>query len=268
MKGAATAILLILFSLRCSSQAPAVEIRSDLEALYKHYNVKGSFALFNHRANTYTLYNPDQFREPFIPASTFKICNSLIALETGVISDEDYRMAWDSVTRRVTSWNQDHTLRTAFRNSVVWYYQEIARRVGDKEMKKWLEKAQYGNADISGGVDEFWLTGGLRVTPEQQINFLRRLHAEELPFGKRAMQIVKDIMIVSDSAGTIVRAKTGWSRQGNQDIGWYVGYVETTDNVYYFANCLQTSDFEHDQFGKARIEIANAILRELGIIGE
>ena len=82
------------------------------------------------------------------------------------------------------------------------------------------------------------------------------------------MQIVKDIMIVSDSAGTIVRAKTGWSRQGNQDIGWYVGYVETTDNVYYFANCLQTSDFDHDQFGRARIEIANAILREFGIIAK
>ena len=112
-------------------------------------------------------------------------------------------------------------------------------------MKYWLDKANYGNADISGGIDKFWLSGGLRISTEQQIDFLKRLHDNTLPFSQKPMDIVKNIMIAKDTLGYVVRAKTGWGKQDNKDIGWYVGYVEKENKVYYFANCIQTTDSEN-----------------------
>ena len=168
--------------------------------------------------------------------------------------------------RWLPAWNQDQDLKSAFKNSTVWYYQELARRVGGERMKYWLDKANYGNADTSGGIDKYWLTGGLRITPEQQIDFLRRLHDNKLPFSQRSMDIVKDIMIAKDTLDYVVRAKTGWGEQDDTNIGWYVGYVETTDNVYYFANCIQTADSEKKDFVRARTEIVYQILNELKLI--
>jgi beta-lactamase class D len=192
-------------------------------------------------------------------------------LETGVIKDENFLIPWDSIERRDV-WDKDHTLKTAFRTSVVWYYQELARGVGLLRMKYWLDKAQYGNADTSGGIDKFWLYGGLRITPEQQIDFLRQLHNNKLPFSQRSMEIVKDILIVKDTAGYVMRAKTGWGSQDGKDIGWYVGYVEKAGNVYYFSNCVQTlsknteDEIRSDQFDKSRKEIVASVLKELKII--
>jgi len=192
-------------------------------------------------------------------------------LETGVIKDENFLIPWDSIKRR-DIWDKDHTLRTAFRNSVVWYYQELARHVGGKQMKYWLDKAHYGNADTSGGIDKFWLYGGLRITPEQQVDFLRRLHDNKLPFSQRSMDIVKNIMVEKDTLGYVIRAKSGWGIQNGKNIGWYVGYIETADNVFYFSNCVQTlaqnneDEIRSAQFDKSRKAIAVSILKELKII--
>lgn len=149
--------------------------------------------LYDPQTDKYVFYNPNQFEQTFSPASTYKICNSLIGLETGVIKDENFVIPWDSVTRQNPNWNSDHDLKTAFKNSTVWYYQELARRVGRQQMKYWLDKANYGNADTSGGIDKFWLTGGLRISPKQQIDFLKRLHDNKLPFSQRSVDIVKKL---------------------------------------------------------------------------
>lgn len=250
-----------------------IEVRDDFKKFYDTYQLDGSFSLYDERHDQYILYHQDQFVQAFIPASTFKICNSLIGLETGVIPDEHFVISWDSVTRNPV-WDKDHDLRTAFRNSTVWYYQELARRVGGERMKYWLEKANYANADTSGGIDQFWLTGGLRITPGQQIDFLKRLHDNKLPFSQRSMDIVKDIMIVRDTLDYVIRGKLGWGGQGDKDIGWYVGYLETKDNVYYFANCIQTesnklNDMEHAiQFDHARRDITFQILDELKLTSQ
>jgi len=239
-------------------------IRDDFKTFYDAQGVEGSFSLFSEKNFTYTLYNPSQFKTSYSPASTFKICNSLIGLESGVIWDENFIIKWDSVVRPNPKWNADHDLKTAFKNSTVWYYREMARRIGGKRMKAWLDKAEYGNADTTGGVDLFWLKGGLRISPEQQIDFLRRFNNYKLPFTKPTVDIVKNIMIVEDTLGYVLRAKTGWAdNETEPSIGWYVGYVETKDNTYYFANCIQTKDFDK---AKARIDITYQILRELGII--
>ena len=248
------------------AQKQTSEIRDDFKKQYDQFKVEGSFALYDQNNDKYVFYNPSQFKEEFTPASTYKICNSLIGLETGVIRDENFIIPWDSVKRQNPNWNKDQDLKTAFKNSTVWYYQELARRVGGQQMKYWLDKIQYGNADTSGGIDKFWLTGGLRITPEQEVDFLKRLHENKLPFSQRTMDIVKKIMITEKTAEYTIRAKTGWGAKGNKDIGWYVGYIETKGNVYYFANCLQTSNSDNKDFAKARIEIVHQLLAELKLI--
>ncbi|MDR1877499.1 MAG: class D beta-lactamase [Flavobacteriaceae bacterium] len=247
-------------------QKQTTEIRDDFKKYYEQFQVDGSFVLYDQQHDKYIIYNQEQFRQATIPASTFKICSSLIGLETGVIKDENFVILWDGVTRQNLNWNNDHDLKTAFKNSTVWYYQELARRVGGQQMKYWLDKANYGNADTLGGIDKFWLTGGLRISPEQQIDFLKRLHNNKLPFSQRSVDITKNIMIVKDTLDYVVRAKTGWGEQDNKDIGWYVGYVETKDNVYYFANCIQSSGLNSKDFINARNDITYQILDELKII--
>lgn len=242
------------------------ETRNDLRKFYDTYKVDGSFSLYDQMFDSYTFYNESQFKQPFTPASTFKICNSLIGLETGVIKDENFIIPWDSVKRRIQSWNQDQDLKTAFKNSTVWYYQELARRVGSEKMKYWLDKSNYGNADTSGGIDQFWLDGGLRISPEQQIDFLRRLYENKLPFSKRSIDIVKSIMKAKETPEYVVRAKTGWGSQDGLNVGWYVGYVQTKDNVYYFVNCIQTKEEDNPDFAVARIEIVYQILEELKLV--
>jgi beta-lactamase class D len=256
--------LIFLFA-SCSTKAKH-EIRDDFKKHFVKYEVQGSFVLFDPQENVYYHYNKEQYNKAYTPASTFKICNSLIGLETGVIKDADFIIRWDSVVRKKVEWNQDQTLRMAMQNSTVWYYQELARRVGQKQMDYWIKKADYGNHSTKGGIDKFWLEGDLRISPKQQIDFLIKLHDNKLPFSQRSMDIVKDIMIVKDTLNTIVHAKTGWGQNGKEDIGWFVGYVEKGDKVYFFANCLQTTDWGNEQFGPARKEIVYDILDELNIL--
>ena len=249
----------------CAAQEQK-ETRDDFKKFFESFKVEGSFALFDLKNDSYVFCNEAQFRHPFIPASTFKICNSLIGLETGVIRDENFVIKWDGVVRQVVEWNKDQDLKTAFKNSTVPYYQELARRVGGKRMKYWLDKAKYGNADTSGGIDRFWLTGGLRVTPEQQIKFLVRLYKNDLPFSTKSIDIVKKIMIAQDTLGFVLRAKTGWSEQDSKSIGWYVGYLETGAGTYFFSTCIQCADQQNPDFAKARREITLSILKTLKLL--
>ena len=163
------------------------------------------------------------------PCSTFKIPNSLIGLETGVVSDASFVLPWDGVRRPREEWNRDHDLRSALSHSVVWYYQELARRVGPDRMQKWVSAFSYGNEDISGGIDRFWLGSSLRVSPDEQVDFLGRLHAGELPVSPRSVAIVKEILLQdAPGPGIAYRGKTGSCQDPGapQPHGWWVGSVE------------------------------------------
>lgn len=258
----------IFISISSCSQKQSTEVRNDFKKYYEHYKLEGSFVLYDEQKDKYIFYNQQQFKQPFSPASTYKICNTLIGLETGVIKDENFVIPWDSVVRQNPIWNCDHDLKNAFKNSTFWYYQELARRVGGKKMKYWIDKANYGNKDTSGGIDKFWLKGGLRITPEQQIDFLKRLHDNQLPFSQRSVDILKKIMIVKDTSNYVLRGKTGWASSENEDIGWYVSYLEKENNTYYFSNCIQSKDLDNKDFARARIAITDSILKELKLIQE
>jgi beta-lactamase class D len=255
-------LLIVLGLSGCKSEARKTE-RQDFKSIYDRYHVHGCFAMYDSGNDSYTFYNQTQASQLFVPASTFKICNSLIALESGVIKDEHVIFKWDSVLRFNPPWNKDQDMQEAFKNSTLWYYQELARKIGGKQMKYWLDKIPYGNADTSGGIDQFWLHGGLKISPLQQIDFLKHLQAGTLPFAKRNMDIVKRIMIRKDTAGYVLRGKTGWAILEKEQVGWFVGYIEKKGKAYFFASCIQCADKENPDFVKARIDIALQILKEL-----
>lgn len=268
VKPSMAVLTLVVLMLTNCNHKQTTEIRNEYKKYYDQFNVEGSFVLYDPQAEKYVFYNPNQYEQTFSPASTFKICNTLIGLETGVIKDKHFVIQWDSVLRNPV-WDKDHDLKTAFEHSTVWYYQELARRVGGERMKYWLDKVSYGNADTSGGIDRFWLTGGLRISPKQQIEFLKQLHNNQLPFSQRSVNILKEIMITKDTLGYVIRAKKGWGNLGKNDVGWYVGYLEKNGNVYYFSNCVQTESENLNDinraigFDKARSAIVFKILDEL-----
>lgn len=261
----------LLLSQACGKEKN-MEEREDFKSYFDSYDVKGSLVIYDEKNDVFTVYNSNQLNQPYTPASTFKIPNSLIALETGVAKNEDFTLTWDSVNRDNPNWNRNTNLKEAFKNSTVWYYQELARRVGQNDMKKWLDSLHLGNADTSGGIDQFWLNGSLRITPMQQIEFLKNLHNDKLPFKKSNMDIVKNIMLVNKTDNYSIYAKTGWGEQDSLFIGWYVGFIETDDNVYYFVNCIQNpirkfnDESKEAAFDKARKEIVFDAFKSMGIM--
>lgn len=258
-------MLLLLLFVGCS-KPDRQKLKPEFGKFYKDFDVEGCFLLFDAQQEELYVYHPEWKDSLFTPASTFKICNSLIGLETGVIADAQFTLPWDSIPRRPV-WDQDHNLKSAIANSVVWYYQELARRVGPIQMKKWLDRCNYGNRDTSGGIDKFWLTGGLRITPMQQLQFLEKLNKSELPFSQRNMDIVKSILIKDTVNGWVVRGKTGWGEQGDQNIGWYVGYIQRDNKVFYFVNLVRknAAELSTEIFIKSRTDIVDSVCNHMKI---
>jgi len=190
--------------------------------------------------------------------------NSLIGLETGVIPDENYVIKWDGTQYPIPAWNQDHTLKTAIQNSVVWYYQELARRVGKEKMQRDVDAADYGNKDISGKIDSFWLDGGLRISADEQVEFLKRLYANQLPFSQRSMKIVKEIIMLEKTEDYQLSGKTGSVQRVGTKEGWFIGYVEEKGNVYFFATNIENQKL--DASGVKAQEISQNILQSLGLL--
>lgn len=257
-------ILTLLFIPKSIMFSQKVEERIDFKKYFDEYGHEGCFVLYDLNKDSYSKYNPTRCAERFIPASTFKIYNSLVGLETGAVKDEFEIFKWDSVKRFYDKWNQDIDMENAIKYSAVWYYQELARRIGEEKMQYYISLNHYGNKDISGGIDKFWLNGGLRISADEQIEMLKELYHNELKFSQRSMDIVKRIMIYDQTDKYTIRAKTGWAIRVEDQIGWFVGYVEKGINVYFFAINLQSKNPEEGF--TSRKEITFSILKELGIL--
>ncbi|MCD4673769.1 MAG: class D beta-lactamase [Anaerolineaceae bacterium] len=243
---------------------PASEVLPELGEYFGEY--PGAFVLYDLNNDLYIRYNPERCAEQYLPASTFKILNSLIGLETGVLPDEKHVMEWDGTNYNVPVWHQDHSLKTAIRNSVIWYYQELARQVGGEEMRAYVEAAGYGNADISGNIDSFWLDGALRISPDEQVDFLKRLYHDKLPFSQRSMDIVKEIIVLEETDTYKLSGKTGSAIRVEVFQGWFVGYLETEDNVFFFATNFESDDANGFANGENAKRISLEILQELGLL--
>lgn len=238
--------------------------RLDLDRHFQGYT--GTFVLYDEAADRYLIYNEPQSRQPLSPCSTFKIYNSLIGLETGVLDQEDVYtlIKWNGTQYSLPAWNRDQTLASATRDSVVWYYQELAGRVGVERMQAYLDKFAYGNRDISGGLTTFWLGSSLKISAREQVDLLHSLYTGRLPVATENVAIVARNITLSEQDGLRLMGKTGSGLDnGKWTLGWFVGCVEKQGSRYYFAVNIQAADGASG--GKAR-DIAKAVLRDLSIL--
>lgn len=251
----------------------AVTVNTTQSAILNNQfkNTTGAFVLSDLKNKQNIRYNTERCKQRFTPASTFKIPNSLIALETGVIKDENVLTTYDKEKHPPeawwpNTWSQNHNLRTGIKNSVVWYYQEIAKKVGKENYNKYLKQFQYGNEDVSGAIDQFWLSSSLKISPNEEVEFLKRFYKGELSVSKRTTDIVKDILVLEKTDDYKLSGKTGLSSQQDDGkrLGWFVGYLERKDDVYFFATNLE--DTSREALIPKRIEITKQILRELGLL--
>lgn len=256
---------LMLFLCRNVNCAPKTEEQQEFRKYFEEFNVHGSFLFYDLKADTFTGYNVARTKRRFIPASTFKILHSLIALETGVVRDEHEIIPWDGVDRGWEEWNQDLDMRTAIKYSAVWVYQTFARKIGRKIMQEYVGAVNYGDKNISGNIDNFWLEGRLKISSVEQIEFLKQLYEDDLPFSQWAMEIVRDILIVEQTNSYILRAKTGWAQRLSPQIGWYVGYVEKKGNTYFFATNVEREHSEQS-LAKMAMTITTNILKALNAL--
>ncbi len=247
--------------------------RSEIrDALAKRFADEGTAGTFvGYKTNDYLIIASDKERsgQAMLPASTYKIPNSLIALETGVVADPDKDVfKWDGVKRDIEAWNKDHTMRSAIAASAVPVYQEIARRIGEVRMQKYVALLEYGNRNIGGGIDQFWLTGDLRIDPIQQIDFVDRLRRGALPVSKRSQDLVRDIVPMTKVGDSIIHFKSGLlgAERGKPSLGWMVGWAEKGqgDNQQtVFALNMDCSDPKHIP---ARMTLTQQCLTDIGAI--
>jgi beta-lactamase class D len=224
------------------------EIREYLSKLFTDEDTVGTFV--GYKIDDYLIIASDKNRsgEALSPASTFKIPNSLIALETGVVSDPDKDIfKWDGVVRKIDAWNRDHTMRSAVAASAVPVYQEIARRIGAERMQKYVDLFEYGNRNIGGGIDQFWLTGDMRIDPMQQVDFVDRLRRGVLPISKRSQDVVRDILPVTKVGDAIIHAKSGLlgAEIDKPTLGWMVGWAEKGAAQTVFALNIDVHEPRH-----------------------
>ncbi|HVK04630.1 MAG TPA: penicillin-binding transpeptidase domain-containing protein [Armatimonadaceae bacterium] len=247
------------------------EPRSDFDLKQFFGEYRAAFVLYDTGTGRTLRYRPALCATRFTPCSTFKIPNSLIGLQTGVLRDENHRFAWDGVKRPIEEWNRDHTLRSALRVSAVWYYQRLAKAIGPKRMKAYLDRiGGYGNGRIGGDdrITQFWLDGPLLISPDEQVRFLTRLRAGTLPFSERTQEIVRRILIQEDysGGGAVLRAKTGTDgdlKKGIATAGWYVGYVTSGRRVSVFATHIEGGK---NPSGREAGRITREILRSRGLL--
>jgi beta-lactamase class D len=237
---------------------------------------RGCFVLFDFGKNEYLQYMPEVCATRYTPCSTFKIANSLIALETGVAPDTSYVIRYDSSRHPIDPallkmepfihWPHDQTMATAIRYSVVWYYQEIAKMIGPARMQQSIDSLSYGNRDISSGIDRFWLSGSLKISADEQVELIKQLVENRLKgFSVRSQEMVKGIMLRESTNQYELHAKTGGGEVGPDSIiGWYVGFVKTSSNTYVFALNLFGTSFE--QLAGRRTGLTKQILHGLRIL--
>lgn len=240
------------------------KIDDSLKKYFDENGVEGCFTMLSNSDGKVTVYNMALDTTRFTPASTFKIVNSLIGLETGRITDDSMVIKWDGITRPITEWNQDLNMAKAFEYSSVPYYQEVARRIGRDTMQYWIDSLQYGNKNIGKTIDSFWLNNDLKISPDEQLGLVKRLYFDQLPFQKRTQLIVRNVMLREDNTAYKLSYKTGYGyNEKNEAIGWVVGWIEENKHPYFFVTLIKTPDTTKD-IKKIRMDITKKILTQYG----
>lgn len=238
-------------------------IDNNLQRYFDAYGVEGCFTFLNNNGGKITVYNMQLDTQRFLPASSFKIVSSLIGLETGKITDENMIINWDGRRRR-KDWDRTMSMKEAFRVSNVPYFQEVVRRIGKDTLQRWIDSISYGNRNLSGPVDSFWLNNTLKISPDEQLGLMKKLYFDQLPFRKGVMETVRGLMVQEDKTTHKLSYKTGHAsdEQGNQ-VAWVCGWIEENKHVYFFVNLVRTPKPETDA-GSVSVKVTRDILKEYG----
>lgn len=247
------------------SDQPRWKEQKRWAAHFDDMGVTGTALIYDERRDRFLVHDRDRAETRFLPASTFKVFNALVTLENGNVRDEHQLLEWDGQERDIADWNRDHSLASGMRFSVVWFYQEMARRTGQQTMQEWIDRVGYGNGDIGGGIDRFWLDGHLRISAVEQVQFLRRLAHGDLPFAERHQDTTRRITLNEDGPDHELYGKTGWVTDvpGRTDLGWYVGWVERGSRHWFFALNIDITDPDH---AAKRVPLTRRLLRDVGAL--
>lgn len=255
-------IISTLFSCKKEDQTTSINrnkqlIKTEFQELIDSKNVKGSILIYDFQHKRYYSNNFDWAKIGRLPASTFKIPNTIIALETGVVKNDSTLFKWNGEKRSYKIWEQDLILRDAFQYSCVPCYQEIATTIGQKRMNKYLDKLAYRDMKFDAStIDNFWLEGPSKINQFQQINFLKRLYQSKLPITERTERTLKKMMVIEETEKFKLSGKTGLSVRSGKKNGWFVGYIEEKEHLYFFATNIEPKEGMNEKlFPQIRKEI-------------
>lgn len=207
------------------SSAKVLTRQDEIPLLFDAVKTKGVFVTYD--GESFNAYGNDLSRaqSQYIPASTFKIVNALIGLQHQRAQPNEV-FQWDGTPQAFPAWEVDMTLTEAMQRSAVPVYQTLARRIGLSLMQQEITRLGFGNQEIGTQVDEFWLKGPLKVSPQQEAQFIYKLAKQQLAFDPEVQQQVKNMLLVEERGGTKLYAKSGWGMAVNPQVGWYSGWVE------------------------------------------
>ncbi|PHO10361.1 class D beta-lactamase [Malaciobacter canalis] len=252
-------LFVLLLFISSLLKAEDIEIR----LVFNSFNVDGTIVIQSLNSNKNYAYNLNRATKPLLPASTFKIPNSLIILNEKLLKDENQIIKWDNKKRFLDVWNQDQTLKSAFKYSCVWCYQKFAKQISIQKYENYLKLFDYGNKKVGTDSSSFWLDGDIKITAFEQVEFLKKLYLNNLPLDKKYINIVKDIMFEEKNRKYKLSSKTGWATSVKNKHGWYVGYLETKNDVWFFATNLLIEDFKRLDLRK---KVTLEVLRQKRVI--
>lgn len=243
-------------------------VKREFQSIIDSAEVKGSILIYDLAKNIYFSNDYEWANKGNLPASTFKITNSIIGLECGAIESDSTIFRWNGEKRQFKSWEQDLMLKKAFHFSCVPCYQEVAKKIGVKRMNAYIRKFNYGHIKVdSSNIDNFWLEGAARISQMEQIDFLKRFYNSQLPITERTEKIMKNMMVITKNDQYKLSGKSGLSNPNQHYNGWFVGYIELESNTYLFATNIEPAkEFDFDTFIKKRKSITFEALKHLNIL--
>jgi bla regulator protein blaR1 len=236
----------------------------DLSAYFQDYD--GSFVLYDMQEDAYHIYDKDQSTLRVSPDSTYKIYSALFGLEENIITPEQNTIEWDGTEHPYDQWNEDQNLETSLKRSVNWYFGQLDQKMGLDSIQSNLNQIHYGNQDVSGGLEQYWLESTLKISPVEQVELLQSLYNNSFDFQEAHIEAVKNALQMEEKNGATLYGKTGTGNVNGKDInGWFIGFVETETNTYFFATNIQDED---NASGSVATEITLAILNDKQIYDE
>lgn len=233
-------IVLVFFVLLFSGTGMAED--ALIASCFVRNGVEGTIVLSSLKSGKTFVHNDRRATRRFPAASTFKILNTLIALEEKVVTGKGHVMQWDGKQYDFPDWNRAQSLESAFRVSCVWYYQELARRIGSGTYLRYLGQSGYGKLKEPFETTTFWLDGSLEISAAEQVAFLKKLYLRKLPFSCSSYTTLREIMAAEKTPAFTMYGKTGWAATATPQVGWYAGYAETPGDIWFFAFNMDVSN--------------------------